>query len=177
MFEIFRIEVQILQPKAGALSHRSQLRRLQMRKAERRQIFIFQREAFQLVHHVHQLFADDFQGVVYHNRFAVTIHVAACCAEVNNRRRDFRLFAVRFYMRHYVVSDFSFVCFRHVVIDVALIFFQFVHLSPRNRQPKLRFRFRQCHPQLSPQFKTLLIRKRILHFLACIARNQRILIC
>ena len=147
-----------------------------MCKAQRRHILVGQSKFFQLVHDVDELFQNDIEGVGNHNNFRVTVDETARCAEVNDGHGAFRLRAVSLHVRHYVVAHLFFVLFRQIVIDIVGILFQFRHLFGRNVQSQLHFRLGKRDPELSPEFETLVVGKRALHFLTCISRDQRVIV-
>ena len=107
-----------------------------MRKSQRCRRLVFKSKVFKSSHYRDKFFAYDFQSLSYHYYFCIIGDVAAGCAEVNNRRRGFRLHAERVNVRHNIVTNLVFALFGNVVIDVVGILFHFGDLLVGDVEPQ-----------------------------------------
>ena len=145
-----------------------------MRKSERRHVLVLQRELFEFVHHVDEFFQNEVERPIENDDFRVVGHVAGRRAQMNDGHGGFRLFPERFHVRHHVVTHFAFKLRRIFVIDIVGVPFHFRDLGVGNIEAQLLFRFRERDPQFSPKAEFCVVRKDRGHFLARIARDQRI---
>ena len=126
--DVFKIELQVLEPKRGALADGRELRGLQVREAQSRHLAVLVREGGQGFHDVHQMVGNEFQGIPVDDEVGVVGDVAAGGAEMDYAGRALSLVAVGLDVSHDVVAHFSFVFFRDVEIDVGRVFLQFLNL-------------------------------------------------
>ena len=58
--------------------------------------------------------------------------------------------SVSVHMRHYIMTDFLFPCFCHIIIDVLCMGFHLIDLLLGNMKPQFFLCLCKCDPQLSP---------------------------
>ena len=91
MREVLVIHLEILQPQAGALAHRRELRGLKVRESESGHPLVFKGERRQFFHDLEQLALDRAQSLAHDYDFRIVRNVAARGTQMYDGHRGFGL--------------------------------------------------------------------------------------
>ena len=168
------VHLQIFEPKRRTLANGRQLRGLKVSEAQRRQIFVFERECLQFVHHVDQLCQHEIERAVNDDHLRIVGHKARRRAQMNDRHRLGRQFAERLDVRHDVVTHLFLELRGIFVVDVVLELFHLGDLLVGDVQSEFLFRFGKRDPQPSPKTELRVVRKVRRHLFAGVSCDQGI---
>lgn len=169
----FQVDEEVLEPEAGALTHRGELGGLEVRGTELGHVLVFHRELAELVHHAAKTLAHDDQSLLHLDEVGVVAHESGSCAQVDDALCLRALHAVSVNVAHHVVTAALFFSFGNVKVDVGSVSLQFVHLFLSDGEAKFHFGFGQENPQLAPSLELVLRAEDETHFLRSITLNQR----
>ena len=147
-----------------------------MREAERREIFISEREGAELIHDVDELLFDDAERVAHDDELRVAVDEAARRAQVDDALCGGSDVAECRDVRHDVVPLLAFVLFGALVVDVVDVRFELLDLLFRDGKPELHLALRKRDPELPPQAEALLIAEVDEHLAARIAGRQGVFV-
>ena len=151
MIEIGDIQHQILHPQRRALADGGRLRRLQVRRPERRLGAPLAREGGQRPQHVYALPAQELEAAPHQDQIGVVGDESTRRAIVNEGARGRGNIGEGVDVRHHIVSEPTLVRAHDVEVDVVDVR---PHLGERvigDRYAELLLRFGECEPELSPK--------------------------
>lgn len=169
----FQVNEEVLEPEAGALTHRGELGSLEVRGTELGHVLVFHRELAELIHHAAKTLAHDDQSLLHLDEVGVVADESGSRPQVDDALCLRALHAVSVNVAHHVVTAALFFGFGNVKVDVGRVSLQFVHLFLGDRQAKFHFGFGQENPQLAPSLELVLRAEDETHFLRSITLNQR----
>ena len=172
VFQVFKIEYQILQPQHGAAADGGQLGRLKVGVSERHDVPLRGRKPGQGVHDVDQTGADQLQTGAHLDKISVIAHEGTGGTQVDNAARPRALRPISVYVRHDVVPQNFLLRLGDIVIDVLYVRPQLFDLRLAYVQPHLRFGLGERDPQAAPGLKLELGREEVAHVLARVTLHQ-----
>jgi len=173
-FELLDVHRQLLRPKRGAFTDGGQLRRLEMREAERRQILPLRREGAQRIDGLGESLAEQLQRFAQDDELGVAADVLTRRAQMNDALRGGRDVFEGVHLGHHVVAKLLLVFGRVVEIDVVEVV---AHLPQRvvgdAVQAELFFALGERKPKPSPQAELLGRAQQVKHFGRRVAGGER----
>ena len=174
--QALEVEHEVLQPHAGPLAQGGGLGGLVMRIGQDGGILLRQGEVCQRADDAQQQTADLFHGVAEGDEVAVVVHVAACCAQVDDAARLRAVLAPGADVGHDVVAQLALIARSGGVVYDAELLPQLVHLLLRHGQAELHLVLGQRQPEPLPGRELVIRGEYLLHPLRSIARAERVFI-
>ena len=168
VLDFLKIHVKLVEPQGRTLTHGGQLRRLQMRVGQSRQVLVPLSEAREQVHDVEDLAPDDFKALLHDDHVGIVAHVAAGGPQMDDAARLGALQAVGIDMAHHVMAALALAALGVVVVDVVLVSLQLGDLLVGDGQALLLLSPRQGDPQPPPGAELVVLGKDELHLRACV---------
>ena len=140
-----------------------------MRIPERRERFVPLCEYGQVFNDGSRFFKHDFARAFHRDNVLVVADVTARRAEVNYGRGVRTLKPVRVNVAHNVVTDFLFARFGNVVIYIVHVRFEFGDLRLGHVKSEFMLGAGKRDPEPPPRGELEVVRKAVLHFVACVA--------
>ena len=121
---------------------------------------------------IEQLSAHDFQTLAHNDDVGVISNIAAGCTQMDDSFCIWTLAAIGVHMAHHIVTNQLLTLTGDFIVNLVLVGFQLCNLLVGDVDAQCFFCLGKGNPKLSPGFEFVVLRKYILHLLACVAGRE-----